>query len=361
MGLFDKEAIQGFFSNPDMQDRLGGIGMALGGLDRGAVADLSGVRDGMRQRAETDRLRESLSDPALLEKFTPEQRQMLAALPPQAAQQLIADVLFAGPSDPVRGVEVGGNIINPIDGSVIYQGQAQQGHRVLSAEEVTAMGLPQGAYQQAPDGKITSVGGSGQNITINSGDASRQFGDAPTGTVFVYDDAGKHVMEAAPGGGERPRTVPLGGTEAETRVNEISENQTKGNAQAASMIATIDGLLADPGLDSAVGVMGAVTQYAGPLAPDAARARSRIEQIQGQAFLQAFASLKGGGQITEIEGQKAEAAIARLNTAQSADDFRAALSELKEIISRANGGDQPAPQSADLSDDDLLNLYLGGQ
>lgn len=403
----DFAALKTRFQSPDFQDRLGGIGQALAGLDQGRVADLSGVRDGIRQRAENEALRESLNDPALLSRFTPEQRQMLANMPPQAAHQLIAETIFKAPDPaiafrqqlqasgvldrftpeqqavlmslppdqaqqvisstvfapapaPVAGVNVGGTLVNPIDGTVIYQGAPDPSHRVLTAPEIAQLGLPEGAYQEAPDGKITSIGGGGQTINVNTGAESSRYGDAPSGTVFVYDEAGSHVMEPAPGGGERPRTVPLGGTEAETRVAEIEDAASKGSAQATSMLATIDGLLADPGLDSAVGTTGAITQYMGPLAPDAARARSRIQQIQGQAFLQAFESLKGGGQITEIEGAKAEAAIARLNTAQSADDFRAALIELKGVIKGANSGGQPPAATSDMSDDDLLNLYLGG-
>ncbi len=36
-----------------------------------------------------------------------------------------------------------------------------------------------------------------------------------------------------------------------------------------------------------------------------------LDQVQGGAFLQAFESLKGGGQITQIEGEKATQAIVR--------------------------------------------------
>lgn len=375
----DFSALKTRLSNPDFQDRLGGIGMALGGLDQGRVADLSRYRDKIRDRRAQS---EIMGNEDLLAKFTPEQRAMLAQLPPEAARQIIADTVFkepdpaiafreqlqasgvldrfspeqqavllslppnqaqqvisetvfASPAAPTAGVNVGGQLVNPITGEVIYAGTPDPSHRILTPEESAAMGLPPGSYQQAPDGKITSVGGGGQNITINTGDASSQFGDAPTGTVFVYDEAGNHIMEDAPGGGQRPRVVPLAGTEADERVTAQEALAGKSTAQADSMLATIDGLLADPGLDSAVGTMGAVTSRLGPLAPDAARARARIEQIQGQAFLQAFESLKGGGQITEIEGAKAEAAIARLNTAQSADDFRAALLELKGVIERA--------------------------
>lgn len=59
-----------------------------------------------------------------------------------------------------------------------------------------------------------------------------------------------------------------------------------------------------------------------------------MDQINGQAFLQAFNALKGGGAITEIEGQKATEAIARLNTAQSYEDYKAALDELRGVVTR---------------------------
>jgi hypothetical protein len=48
---------------------------------------------------------------------------------------------------------------------------------------------------------------------------------------------------------------------------------------------------------------------------DAARAATFLDQIGGAAFLTAFETLKGGGQITEVEGEKATNAIARLSTA----------------------------------------------
>lgn len=61
----------------------------------------------------------------------------------------------------------------------------------------------------------------------------------------------------------------------------------------------------------------------------------RIEQLQGRAFLEAFESLKGGGQITEREGQAAQAAIARLDRTQSVQAYQAALDELSTIMRRA--------------------------
>ena len=71
-----------------------------------------------------------------------------------------------------------------------------------------------------------------------------------------------------------------------------------------------------------------------PILPgtDAADFRAVLDQIKGQAFLQAFESLKGGGQITEVEGQKATQAIARLDRAQSEAEFVKSLQELRGIV-----------------------------
>ncbi len=48
--------------------------------------------------------------------------------------------------------------------------------------------------------------------------------------------------------------------------------------------------------------------------------------------MQAFQSLKGGGQITEIEGKKATQAITRMETAQSEAEFMRAAREFQDVI-----------------------------
>lgn len=80
------------------------------------------------------------------------------------------------------------------------------------------------------------------------------------------------------------------------------------------------------------------------------------DQLKGQSFLQAFEGLKGGGQITEVEGNKATQAIARLDRAQSPEDYKKALDDLEAILSGAVArlqklpgmappADQPAPDA----------------
>lgn len=61
--------------------------------------------------------------------------------------------------------------------------------------------------------------------------------------------------------------------------------------------------------------------------------KARVGQLQGQTFLQAFNTLRGGGQITEVEGAKATDAIARLQKAQTPDEFYGALRDAKQTFS----------------------------
>lgn len=102
-----------------------------------------------------------------------------------------------------------------------------------------------------------------------------------------------------------------------------------GPGSSASMVATIDGILEDEALPYATGVAAPLGNVPGT---GMRRVKSKMEQLDGQAFLQAFERLKGGGQITEIEGQKATQAIARLDRYQSPDDYKAALTELRDLL-----------------------------
>jgi hypothetical protein len=112
----------------------------------------------------------------------------------------------------------------------------------------------------------------------------------------------------------------------------------------ALMIANIDGILNDPALPYATGADAWRAQIPGT---EARRVGARMDQLQGQAFLQAFESLKGAGQITEIEGQKATQAIARLDRYQSQEDYVAALQELRTILEAASQRPQGWADSPD--------------
>lgn len=177
--------------------------------------------------------------------------------------------------------------------------------------------------------------GRGGNTVIIGSQQSTAYGDAPKGTVWEYDEQGNHVMEPAPGGGMRPKVTPLGGTEAEKRAADISggaKSNQDAAARAQDSMNLIKSVMDDPALGQVTGMFqGRIP----PITQAGTDLGVKIEQLQGQAFLAAFESLKGGGQITEREGQAAQNAMARLQRAQSEKAFRASLAELYDIMGRA--------------------------
>lgn len=107
-------------------------------------------------------------------------------------------------------------------------------------------------------------------------------------------------------------------------------------ATASETLRQIGELRAHPGLSAYVGRPNPLQGGFGPLGElrgtPAADFSSRLKQLQGGAFLEAFEALKGGGQITEIEGTKATQAKARMDGATSEQEFNDALNEFEGIV-----------------------------
>lgn len=110
--------------------------------------------------------------------------------------------------------------------------------------------------------------------------------------------------------------------------------------KASEALNAIQKLRDHPGFSSAVGVQGLFPGVPGTSQNDFIVA---LKQAQGQVFLEAFESLKGGGHITEIEGVKGEQAKARLDRTQSEEEFLVALDDLEQVI---RAGVQRAHQRA---------------
>jgi hypothetical protein len=92
----------------------------------------------------------------------------------------------------------------------------------------------------------------------------------------------------------------------------------------------IEGRKPQAGFDYAVGA--GLPRWAVMGGSDTAGFLARLDQIKDKTFLQAFESLKGGGQITQIEGEKATSALNRMNTAQSEVEFIKAAREFEENL-----------------------------
>lgn len=134
---------------------------------------------------------------------------------------------------------------------------------------------------------------------------------------------------------------------------------------ATDVAAQVNRLKNDPDLPSVLGPIDSITPN---LSAGSNRVQSYINQLGGGAFLQARTLLKGGGQITDFEGKKAEQAYIRLNQAQSPEDFKAALDDfndavqsgLAKLAAQANHGQAQGSGGQGPSVDDLVRQY-GGQ
>lgn len=114
-------------------------------------------------------------------------------------------------------------------------------------------------------------------------------------------------------------------------VNRLADAAPK----ATQALKLIDEVRTHPGRGSlgATGAGATVPYLGGGLPGTSARAFvGMVVQLKGRAFLDAYESLKGGGAITETEGTKATQATARLDRAQSKEDFDRALDDLGDVI-----------------------------
>lgn len=133
--------------------------------------------------------------------------------------------------------------------------------------------------------------------------------------------------------------------EARNKQGERNRSKQAAVDSVNAQLSVIDKALDHPGRETATGLSGAVDPRNYIPGTQSADFQAVLAQINGTAFLQAFESLKGGGQITEVEGRKATEAIARLNRSQSDAEFEASLAELRGVMEkgyeRLTG--QPAP------------------
>ncbi|MBP9930253.1 MAG: hypothetical protein KBF63_13315 [Rhodoferax sp.] len=149
---------------------------------------------------------------------------------------------------------------------------------------------------------------------------------APSGNYA----AGPSAFEAAQNEAARVKLVE------QAKADVVPTLQRENKAAAANdMLGVIEMLDKHPGRETATGASGAIDPRNYIPGTDAKDFSVALDQLKGKTFLQAFESLKGGGQITEVEGKKATEAIGRLNTAQSDKAFKQALGDLRGVVEAA--------------------------
>jgi hypothetical protein len=151
------------------------------------------------------------------------------------------------------------------------------------------------------------------------------------------DAQGNLIITATPGSTEvaSARAGQVASAEAGGKVSGTSQAQAtidlpKVIDNADTAVKHVQELLSHPAFKSSVGMGVPGMKYV----PGSAQAdfRSRMDQIQGGAFLTAIDTLKGTGAITEVEGTKATAAKNRMATATSEKAFNDAAKDFLDIM-----------------------------
>lgn len=100
---------------------------------------------------------------------------------------------------------------------------------------------------------------------------------------------------------------------------------------------------------------------------DAADTETLVDTLKSQGFLSGIQQMKGMGTLSNDEGQKVMDAIGSLSPNQSEKSARAAIktiiktTEMAQKRMQQKYGKDIQPSQQQLSDDDLINKYLGGQ
>lgn len=210
--------------------------------------------------------------------------------------------------------------------------------RVLDAATLRQMypgaKIEEGLYSLKPDGTLTKVGGGGVNVNLPG---QPTIGTIPPGYQAIQNPDGTYRYEAIPGG-------PVA-----TEVATVEGQKSALAATAEDSIRLIDSIISDPALPAITGMLQGRLP---PMTQAGTDLLAKIDQVQGQAFLRAFESLKGGGAITEREGLAAERAIARLQRSQSTDAMIESLKEFQTILDR---GRRRAMAGVKAQDDDQFS------
>ncbi len=253
--------------NADWRDRMA---IALAGMSmRPNTALIETLQGRMDDRAQTERVNQTVQ---WLQSIG---RTDLAEA--VAAGSLMGDQAAAiamQPPEQPQPIEINGQLVDPVTGAVIGDYRtpeaAPAGYTTLTAEETSAMGLPQGSvWQRSPDGRIEQVDGSGAVTSyIATGDAAASLGLDPANSYNI--ESGPEGMRATRIGGDGTTvTVNNAGQDAfSTETGKLIAQETTAIVQQGAaaqrnlgLITTLETALAA----SPQGFAGALTQIAGQL------------------------------------------------------------------------------------------------
>lgn len=291
---------------------LAGMGMLSGRNFREGLGNTMGITASALARQRQDQEQQSkhnaliramgLKDPA-------ERRTALASAMPEAAAKAELGSLYDEPDLP-QGMH-----IDPTTGRPAYIPEYLEGQKTLAearggnTENVQSVftGEDGTQYIVRRNGELESLGVKARNpyqIT--------DVGGVPTAVNRITAQTQALSTPEAVGGNKA--TISTVQANELARV-EAQQGLPQYQADADYVLDQINQLMAHPGFDSRYGLqksLDALHPFDGPIpGTDGAGAQALIRQIGGATFLQAYERLKGGGVITEVEGDQAKLALNR--------------------------------------------------
>lgn len=176
--------------------------------------------------------------------------------------------------------------------------------------------------------------------------------------MYVQNFNQKQLEQSTPKAQVELKKAELDLQKTQADVGQVESRKQAAATEIAGMRQMLAELKGHAGMSTSVGAKGYEYLFGMKKEPiggtKAADFYTLLEQVQGGTFMQAFNNLKGAGQITEQEGAKATAAIARLNPRQSEEGFAKALIDFDGVLAQAQARSQagapqaaaPAPQAA---------------
>lgn len=205
-------------------------------------------------------------------------------------------------------------------------------------------------WRDATPEEAARFGAAAGQISTKTG-AFKPFNPPSNTTTEVAPDGTLRIIQGS-GGGKvdvGDAISPAGIDEAKNLITDILNTDAK-------TLARITGSVAGGGGNNVDELSAPARLYYGD---DGVATIEKLGQLGSQAWFAARDMLKGGGQITDYESKKAEAAVARLSRTKSPADLKAALQELLDAIQageeklRAAGKLAPAATAAPTADGGL--------
>ena len=342
-GLFNKHEQL----TPEQVDRrykqgavLSALGMGLSQLGAGQPVNMSPAFEGLQKRQQQAQLRKVMEQPGLMDGFSPQQRAILATMPESMAVELIMQRAFAPPPDPTRGVEINDQLVNPITGESMGDYRTPETTDRKTAQDIN------GVLRYVDTGEPVFPNVAAEPPTPKQTDDMAEYAAA---------------VSQGYGGSLQDWLLEQKKAGASSQIVNVGSGPSGPQALAAvamdpqTMISSIDAIYNDPALPKITGTIEGgggndVDQFGIArrlyYGEDGLALIQRVKQLQDTVFMSAREMLKGGGQITDFEGRKAEAAMARMSRAQGEKEFKEALKDLRDAITAGQAKLQAATGGA---------------